>query len=31
MAGIVLGVVAIVAGLVFVGYYSWLDAQTPKH
>lgn len=31
MAGIVLGGVAIVAGLVAVGYYSWLDAQTPDH
>jgi hypothetical protein len=31
MAGIVLGAVAIVAGLVFVGYYSWWDAQTPAH
>jgi ABC-type phosphate transport system permease subunit len=31
MAGIVLGAVAIVAGLVAVGYYSWLDAQTPNH
>jgi predicted acyltransferase len=31
MAGIVLGAVAIVAGLVAIGYYSWLDAQTPDH
>lgn len=31
MAGIVLGAVAIVAGLVAVGYYSWSDAQTPDH
>jgi Domain of unknown function (DUF4190) len=31
MAGIVLGAVAIVAGLVAVGYYSWSDAQTPGH
>jgi len=30
-AGIVLGAVAIVAGLVAVGYYAWLDAQTPAH
>ena len=27
MAGIVLGAVAIVAGLAVIGYYSWLDAQ----
>ncbi|HUH68913.1 MAG TPA: DUF4190 domain-containing protein [Mycobacterium sp.] len=27
IAGIVLGAVAIVAGLVAVGYYSWLSAQ----
>jgi len=31
MAGIVLGAVAIVAGLIAIGYYSWLDAQTPDH
>jgi Domain of unknown function (DUF4190) len=30
-AGIVLGAAAIVAGLVAVGYYAWLDAQTPGH
>jgi hypothetical protein len=29
MAGIVLGAVAIIVGLVAIGYYSWLDAQTP--
>jgi len=29
MAGIVLGAVAIVAGLIAIGYYAWLDAQTP--
>jgi Domain of unknown function (DUF4190) len=28
-AGFALGVVAILAGLVAIGYYSWLDAQTP--
>jgi hypothetical protein len=28
-AGMVLGAVAIVAGLVAIGYYAWLDAQTP--
>ncbi len=28
-AGIVLGVVAIVAGLAAIGYYSWSDAQPP--
>lgn len=28
-AGLVLGVVAILAGLVAIGYYSWLDAQRP--
>ena len=28
-AGIVLGVVAIGAGLVAIGYYAWLDSQTP--
>lgn len=27
-AGVVLGVVAILAGLVAIGYYAWLDAQT---
>jgi ABC-type phosphate transport system permease subunit len=27
IAGIVLGVVAMVAGLVAIGYYAWLDAQ----
>jgi Domain of unknown function (DUF4190) len=27
--GLALGVVAILAGLVAIGYYSWLDAQTP--
>jgi formate hydrogenlyase subunit 3/multisubunit Na+/H+ antiporter MnhD subunit len=26
-AGLVLGVVAILAGLAAIGYYSWLDAQ----
>jgi formate hydrogenlyase subunit 3/multisubunit Na+/H+ antiporter MnhD subunit len=31
MAGMVLGVIAILAGLVAIGYYSWLDAQTPGH
>jgi hypothetical protein len=31
MAGMVLGVIAILAGLVAIGYYSWLDAQTPDH
>lgn len=30
-AGLVLGVVGILAGLVAIGYYSWLDAQTPGH
>ncbi len=29
LAGIALGVIAILAGLVAIGYYSWLDAQTP--
>ena len=29
MAGIVSGGVAIVAGLVAIGYYAWLDSQTP--
>jgi Domain of unknown function (DUF4190) len=28
-AGLALGVVAILASLVSIGYYSWLDAQTP--
>ena len=28
-AGIALGAVAIVAGIVAIGYYAWLDAQTP--
>jgi Na+(H+)/acetate symporter ActP len=28
-AGMVLGAVAIVAGLVAIGYYSWLDSQDP--
>jgi ABC-type phosphate transport system permease subunit len=28
-AGVVLGAVAIVAGLTAIGYYAWLDAQTP--
>ena len=28
-AGLVLGVLAILASLVAIGYYSWLDAQTP--
>jgi Domain of unknown function (DUF4190) len=27
MAGIVLGAVAILAGLAAIGYYAWLDAQ----
>ncbi|MBW0015366.1 DUF4190 domain-containing protein [Mycobacterium sp.] len=27
-AGIVLGVVAIVAGLTAIGYYAWLDSKT---
>lgn len=31
IAGIVLGAAAIVAGLVAIGYYAWLDAQTPAH
>ncbi len=30
LAGIALGAVAILAGLVAIGYYAWLDAQTPK-
>jgi ABC-type phosphate transport system permease subunit len=29
IAGMVLGAVAIVAGLVAIGYYSWLDSQDP--
>jgi ABC-type phosphate transport system permease subunit len=29
IAGIVLGAAAIVAGLVAIGYYAWLDAQKP--
>jgi hypothetical protein len=29
MAGIALGTVAIVAGLVAIGYYAWLDSQKP--
>jgi Domain of unknown function (DUF4190) len=28
-AGVVLGAVAIVAGLAAIGYYAWLDARTP--
>jgi ABC-type phosphate transport system permease subunit len=28
-AGFVLGAVAIVAGLLAIGYYAWLDAQNP--
>ncbi len=31
MAGIVLGVVAIVAGLVAVGYFSWMAAHQMDH
>jgi len=31
MAGIVLGAVAIVAGLVAIGYYASLDADKPDH
>jgi ABC-type phosphate transport system permease subunit len=31
MAGMVLGLVAIVAGLVAVGYYSWLSAHQMEH
>jgi Domain of unknown function (DUF4190) len=31
MAGMVLGAAAIAAGLVAIGYYSWLDAQQPDH
>ncbi|GBG40207.1 DUF4190 domain-containing protein [Mycobacterium montefiorense] len=29
IAGMVLGTVAIVAGLIAIGYYSWLDSQDP--
>lgn len=29
VAGIVLGAAAIVAGLVAIGYYAWMDAHTP--
>src|ERR1700743_576603 len=29
LAGMVLGAVAIAAGLIAVGYYSWRDAQNP--
>jgi len=29
IAGMVLGAVAIAAGLAAIGYYSWLDAQQP--
>ena len=29
IAGMVLGAVAIVAGLITIGYYSWLDSQNP--
>ncbi|MEE6136943.1 DUF4190 domain-containing protein [Mycobacterium sp. 050128] len=29
VAGMVLGTVAIVAGLIAIGYYSWLDTQDP--
>ena len=29
VAGIVLGAAAIVAGLVAIGYYAWVDAQKP--
>ena len=29
VAGMVLGAVAIVAGLIAIGYYSWLDSQDP--
>jgi Domain of unknown function (DUF4190) len=28
-AGVVLGAVAIAAGLAAIGYYAWLDARTP--
>jgi len=31
LAGITLGVVAILAGLVAIGYYSQLDARPPDH
>jgi ABC-type phosphate transport system permease subunit len=30
IAGMVLGAAAIVAGLVAIGYYSWLDAQPDR-
>jgi len=29
VAGIVMGVAAIVAGLLAIGYYAWMDAQKP--
>jgi hypothetical protein len=29
IAGMVLGAVAIVTGLIVIGYYSWLDSQDP--
>ena len=29
VAGMVLGTVAILAGLIAIGYYAWLDAQDP--
>ncbi|MEB3979875.1 DUF4190 domain-containing protein [Mycobacterium sp. 663a-19] len=29
IAGIVLGAAAIVAGLVAIGYYAWMDARPP--
>lgn len=31
VAGMVLGVVAILAGLVAIGYYSWLDTKKPNY
>jgi hypothetical protein len=31
LAGIVLGAVALVAGLVAIGYWAWLDAKQPDH
>ena len=31
ITGMVLGAAAIAAGLVAIGYYSWLDAQQPDH
>ncbi|MGB8389295.1 DUF4190 domain-containing protein [Mycobacterium sp.] len=31
VAGIALGVVAILTGLAAIGYYSWRDAQTPDY